>query len=378
MDEPADDRIRELAEKWADGTISPEEQAQLDRWLLSKNEGPLLWEGIDTDEEALRTRLKKQLLQRIQRPRSQMRRFVASAAAAIVVLAALAGYYRFVSHGDGPQLADTQPIVPGADRAFLTLADGQTIELAPDQETLVIVGTELGYPNGRSIGVALDAESLDWNTISTPNGGKYKIRLPDSSLVWLNAGSSLRFPSMFSSEGRHVELRGEAFFDIAERRDKQDQKISFTVSTEHQSVEVRGTQFNVSAYEDDGQTQTTLLEGSIHIHVGQYVYPIQPVQQAVLINGSDRPGINQADTAAAVAWKNNLFRFKGLDIGAVMKQIARWYDVDIAYVGKITDQQLTGYVSRDLPIGNVLAMLEEISNMQFDIQGRTVTVIRKP
>src|SRR3546814_594487 len=225
MDEPADDRIRELAEKWADGTISPQEQAQLDRWLLSKNEEPLLWGGIDTDEEALRMRLKKQLLRRIQRPKKQMRRFAAGAAAAVLVLAALAGYYRLVPQGDSPSLADHNPIVPGTDVAFLTLADGRTIELASDQETLVVAGTALNYADGRSIGAALDAESLDWNIINTPTGGKYKIRLPDSSLVWLNAGSSLRSPSVFSDKGRHVELRGEAFFDIAERRDKQGQKM---------------------------------------------------------------------------------------------------------------------------------------------------------
>ncbi|MBK1439249.1 FecR family protein [Parapedobacter sp. ISTM3] len=379
MSDPENKRIEELARKWAAGKISEGEMKQLDNWFLEGNEGAQSWPGEDRDAESLQARLRGRLMRDVSR-RSAAVRYIRRGAVAAALLLAIGVSYQLIKREavETPEgnAAVMEAIVPGKDRAYLTLSSGKTVELASDQETLVVEGEQLQYANGRPVGAELDGDSADWNTIQVPNGGKYKVRLPDGTLVWLNAGSSLRFPSSFTETGRAVALSGEAYFDVAKQTDANNRRIPFMVRTKHQSVEVLGTQFNINAYEDEATTRTTLLEGSIHVHVGTQEYVVRPLQEAVLHHGSTRVQVGATDTLEAVAWKNGLFRFKGLDIHGVMKQVSRWYDVEVQFAESIQNRRLTGYVSRDLPIHRVLAMLEEVGEVTVDIEDRILYVRR--
>lgn len=378
MDKPTNNWVQELARKWAEGTISKEEMARLDQWFLSGNKGPQLWTGEDRDMESLNIKLRERLMHRVNKPNNAVYYIRYGVAAAVLLLMIGVGYQLAKNEREttlAGNVASVDHIVPGKDKAYLTLSDGKTIELAADQATLVVRGTQLRYADGALVGAELDEHSTTWNTISVPNGGKYKIQLPDHSLVWLNAGSSLRFPSSFDADGREVELMGEAYFDVVKQTDGKHRRVPFVVNTKHQAVEVLGTQFNVNAYDDEPTTRTTLLEGSIRVHVDMQEYTVRPLEEAVLQNnGSSQLHITVADTLEAVAWKNDLFRFKGLDIHGVLKQVARWYDVEVRIDEPVRHQRLTGYVSRNLPINRVLAMLEEVGNVSFEIQGRTIYV----
>ena len=377
MDNPTNKWVQELARKWAEGTISNEEMERLDQWFLSGNKGLQRWTGEEQDVESLNVKLRERLMHKVNKPNAAVYYIRYGIAVAVLLLMIGVGYQLAKNDGGATpaeNLAWVDRIVPGKDKAYLTLSDGKTIELAADRATLVVRGTQLRYADGGPVGAELDGRSTAWNTIRVPNGGKYKIQLPDQSLVWLNAGSSLRFPSSFGAEGREVELIGEAYFDVAKQTDGKHRRVPFVVNTKHQAVEVLGTQFNVNAYDDEPTTRTTLLEGSIRVHVDTQEYAVHPLQEAVLYNGSPQLHITVADTLEAVAWKNDLFRFKGLDIHGVLKQVARWYDVEVQVAEPVRHQRLTGYVSRNLPINSVLAMLEEVGNVSFEVRGRTIYV----
>jgi len=189
------------------------------------------------------------------------------------------------------------------------------------------------------------------NKVSTPRGGQYKVQLPDGSKVWLNASSSIRFPSVFPAAERRVEITGEAYFEVVK-----DPSRPFTVSFNGTEVQVLGTSFNVMAYADERVSKTTLVEGSVSIRNHRSHAMLRPGQQAALLPGG-RIQTDFKPVDEAVAWKDGMFYFKNAGVKDVMRQLSRWYDVEISYRGEVPVKQFTGRVSRDVNLSEILGML---------------------
>jgi len=219
-----------------------------------------------------------------------------------------------------------------------------------------------------------------YNTITTPRGGQYQVMLSDGSKVWLNAASSLHFPTSFTGQQRIVELTGEAYFEVAHvSAVGEKNKLPFivkiiTASGARREVEVLGTHFNINAYNDESVVKTTLLEGSVKMTQESGSTLLIPGQQAQLNSNGDVNILKDADMDEAIAWKNGMFQFKKVDIKTIMRQIARWYDVDIEYQ-KNVDEKFYAEISRNTNVSNVFRILEETGGVHFVIEGKKVVVL---
>lgn len=266
-------------------------------------------------------------------------------------------------------------VAPGGNKAILTLSDGSTIILddAKNGQVAQQGGTQIAkLANGQLVYNALDNKPAEvvFNTLTTPRGGQFKLTLPDGSEVWLNAASSIKYPTAFIGNERKVEISGEAYFEIAHNAAK-----PFKVSVNGMEVKVLGTHFNINAYNDEASVKTTLLEGSISLALAKAdaVTTLNPGQQAQLGNGGNIKVINNVDIDQEVAWKNGYFSFNRADLQMVMRQIARWYDVEISYEGKIPERQFGGKIDRNSNISEVLKILEE-SKVHFRIEEKKIIV----
>lgn len=264
-------------------------------------------------------------------------------------------------------------ILPGGNHAILTLGDGSRIVLDSAKDGNIKGGSIKIKKQGALLvydasTTAIKNLPVVYNTLTTPRGGQYQLVLPDGSKVWLNASSTLQFPTAFVGKERDVELSGEAYFEVAKNKEK-----PFHVNLKGMQVEVLGTHFNVNAYADENYVKTSLLEGSVRIKEGHQSGLLKPGQQAVIKNDNKSIEIRKADMEEVVAWKNGLFQFNGANIGTIMREIGRWYDVNIEYEGKIPVRSFEGKISRDAPLSDVLKILE-LSNVKFDIQGKKIIV----
>ena len=264
-------------------------------------------------------------------------------------------------------------ILPGGNHAKLIMADGRTIELDSLQNGKIQQGNAtISKQNGLLVyngSIPSKAGTpVTYNTLTTPRGGQYQVVLPDGSKVWLNASSSLRFPTAFAGKQRDVDLTGEAYFEVAKNKEK-----PFHVNVKDMQVEVLGTHFNVNAYSDENSIKTSLLEGRVRIKNGSKSGLLMPGQQGVIKKNHENIEIKNADMDEVIAWKNGLFQFDGANITAIMREIGRWYDVDIEYADKIPVRSFEGKISRDVPLSDVLKILE-LSNVKFNIVGKKIIV----
>ncbi|MDR3713329.1 MAG: DUF4974 domain-containing protein [Puia sp.] len=281
--------------------------------------------------------------------------------------------------------------LPGSDKAVLTLADGtailldsSTTDALPDQGNTKLAKTgpgQLAYtPSSEDKTLSEKPSSVLFNTITTPRGGQFRLTLPDGTKVWLNNASSLRYPTVFTNGERRVALTGEAYFEVSHLISAPAAAVPFFVdilpapgSPAASSVEVLGTHFDVNAYTDENATKTTLLQGSVRVIKGADQVIIKPGEQAQV---SDSPIkiARKVDTEKAVAWKNGYFNFDGADLKSVMRQLARWYDVEVVYEGKITDHHFDGRIQRNLLLSQLLENIQT-EKIHFKIEGRKVTVM---
>jgi ferric-dicitrate binding protein FerR (iron transport regulator) len=287
---------------------------------------------------------------------------------------------------DRSQMTGKNTILPGGNKATLTLADGRIIILdSTDNGTIATQnGIKVIKLNNGQLAYQSDIRdptsdirdrrlNISYNTLTTPRGGQYQLTLPDGSKVWLNAASSIQYPTVFTGKERKVMLTGEAYFEIA-----QNPASPFKVNTPTQEVEVLGTDFNINAYTDEPVIKTTLLQGSVK--VTPVISPLSSVilkkgQQAQL-NAGAHPGlvVVEADTEQAVAWKNGLFSFEGAGLEQVMRQLSRWYDVEVQYEGKIPAFTFGGKIQRNLALADLLVILQR-AEVKFRIeQGRKLVV----
>lgn len=271
--------------------------------------------------------------------------------------------------------------MPGSNKATLTLSNGSRIVLndvkngvVAKQGGVTVIKTNNGQVINKASNNTLAGNEMPagYNTITTPRGGVYQVVLPDGSKVWLNAASSLKYPTEFTGKERNVALIGEAYFEVTKNAAK-----PFRVTSAGQTVEVLGTHFNINAYNDEKQVKTTLLEGSVKISYHQTFALLKPGEQAKIVLGTDSKIAisNNIDTDEAVAWRDGYFQFNHADIQAVMRELSRWYDVDVKYDGAVSSREFGGAIQRNLKLSQVLRILEK-SQLHFTISGKEVRVMQ--
>ena len=390
------EEAKRIAKKFLDGSASAEEKAALDQWYTANLEDAeeVVFTAEPEDAGAVKERLYKNIRQKLNETPEvpavrRIKLWPKIAAAAAIFLAvgtAVYFYSNYANFRTESRLADTKVILPGTNGAILTLANGKTINLSKAKTGIVITTSGLTYTDGDSLTAGRNDDLIDKRqmSISTPKGGQYQVLLPDGTKVWLNAASSLKVPAGFAdpkSAGRRVELRGEAYFEVARvmrsagQRGKHAEKLSFVVATDKQEVQVLGTHFNISSYADESSVKTTLFEGSVRVSVSGLVQGtvlLSPGQQAVLA-GQDIK-VSQADLEEALAWKNGFFKFNSEPVQSVMRKLSRWYNVDVIYEGEISKDRVNGTISRNKNINEVLEMLEGTKLVKFKVEGRKVIV----
>ncbi len=305
------------------------------------------------------------------------------AAAAILLLAGTAAFFMLGKKAVVAAVAVVTPkkaelqhdVAPGGNKAVLTLADGSSIILDSAHngslaqqggaKILKVDAGQLAY----NTGAAANGQIM-YNTIATPRGGQYQVTLADGTEVWLNAASLLRFPTVFSGSERDVELTGEAYFEVAKNA-----TMPFHVKVNNMDVKVLGTHFNIMAYNNEGKVKTTLLEGKVNVTGRGFAADILPGQQAGVDNATGSLKLKEVNTALAVAWKNGLFRFRETKILELMRQVERWYDVDVDYKTPTEGKDYTGIVPRSQNVSALLQMLELTGTVHFAVEGKKITVL---
>ncbi|MFA6084679.1 FecR family protein [Mucilaginibacter sp.] len=373
--------FQRLVDKYLNGTATPEEQEALDRYYLLFRDEPEDT-GLLTKKQmlALEERMENGLFNRIQKSAGVKRLWPRIAAAASIVLfLSFGGYYLLHKQKPQQQTAqiNKQDLQPGSDKAILTTSNGQKIDLtAARKGKITVQGNTTVNKTGdghivyeqaqQSSG---SAEPLAYNTMTTPRGGQHPLTLSDGTKVWLDAASSITFPVVFGGNDRSVKITGQVYFEVAHNPAK-----PFRVSANGQTVEVLGTHFNINAYTDEPEMKTTLLEGSVKIIKDGKTAVLIPGQQALVSFGPAKNiVVKEADTEEAIAWHKGLFQFHDTNIQTVMRQLSRWYDVDISYEGKIHDRQFSGKMYRNVTALTIADILS-YKKIHFRIEGKKIIV----
>jgi transmembrane sensor len=379
-----------LLKKYREGKASDQEREFLEAYYNLFNAKPDATELLSIEEnDFLKNQIKSGLKRKIelsangQKPTARpYKLYYRLAAAAVVFIALSAGIliYMQANHVNIFSAFNRakNDVAPGSNKAILTLANGKTIILTNAKNGLIAQqgGIQINKTAGGEViyKVAQTAGSIDtsYNTITTPRGGLFTIILPDSTKVYLDAGSSLRFPAAFTGNLRTVMLTGEAYFEVAHNKEK-----PFHVLTKGQMVEVLGTHFNINAYDDENAIKTTLLEGSVRVSMADKLALLTPGEQSQIPEPfSAGKGINviqNADTEEAVAWKNGFFQFDNADIQTIMRQFSRWYNVDVTFEGQVQERLFSGTIHRNLTLLQALDLLN-YANVHFNIDGKKITV----
>ncbi|MGN7720020.1 FecR family protein [Chitinophaga sp. 22620] len=298
-----------------------------------------------------------------------------AAAALLLAIAAIGREYFRGTKNDVPAaaVAGTRPDpLPGGSKATLTLANGATVVLdsagndaIPSQGATKVtkVNGQLKYEAGQA-----ETAAVVYNTLATPRGGQYKIQLPDGTLVWLNAASSLRFPTAFTGGERIVALDGEGYFEVAHQA-----AMPFKVQLGSGVVEVLGTRFNVMAYQNETKVRTTLLQGAVKVTHNDHTARLVPGQQASWTAGGSNITVGPADADEAVSWKEGYFQFNRAPLTDVMRQLQRWYSVEVRYEGSSGKREFWGKIPRNVRLSEALRILE-LSSIQYSMKGDTIII----
>ena len=292
------------------------------------------------------------------------------AVAAMLAVLLGAGLWLFLPRNTGvtdPMVA-AAAIPPGGNHAVLQLANGQQIPLDSLHGNIMVQGSltvnnDSGALNYR--GAAIVAE---YHTLHVPRSGQYRLQLPDGTIVWLNAASSITFPTSFTGNKRDVAITGEAYFEVAKNTAK-----PFQVKVNQMYITVLGTHFNINAYSDEPNTKTTLLEGAVRITAGSQMTILAPGQQAQLEKNNALTVLNHVNVEDVVAWKNGYTVFDNADIESIMRQVSRWYDVEVVFEGNIPKRHFVGGISRQSNLADLLRVLE-FENVNFTIEGKKIIV----
>lgn len=386
--------------KYLKNELSADEKNELDEWLQASGHHQSVLDEL-MSEEALSEDLV--LLDRLYKydGRSELNRRMAvnrsgsfyfnlknfyrrySAAAAILLLLGLGGFFIHLILKEDPvdlKIVTKDDIVkPGRNVAILTLADGSTIVLDSMAKGILgrqgsaqivnLAGGQLSYSNG-DYSESSGHDSVLYNTITTPQGGQYQLLLPDGSKVWLNAASSLTFPVSFTEAERKVKLSGEGYFEIVHNT-----QLPFKLIAADAEIEVLGTSFNVMAYRDEDFIRSTVVEGAVRVSKQNSGVILRRGQQALVpfSKPSDISVLSDCNLDEVLAWKNGMFSFSNAGIETIMRQVSRWYNVDIVYKDKIP-YPFYGKISRNVPLSQLLRLLELTGMVHFEVKGNKVIV----
>jgi transmembrane sensor len=377
---------KELLEKYKSGKCSPKEKQLLQKWFhhLHEDEFTVLTEAdLKTSKNEFRKKIATEIS--ISSKNTLWPRFISAAAIIIIVFVGTLFYLDYIKKPDTKHAVSEEinDISPGGNIATLTLADGRKISLTDaengqlaEQSGIKISKTADGQLVYSISNSENSSQPLSYNIIETPPGGQYQVVLPDGSKVWLNSASSLRYPIRFTENERRVEISGEAYFEVAH-----NSKMPFRVVNSSQIVEVLGTHFNIMAYPDESSTNTTLLEGSVRIIKENKSKVISPGQQTRVKNGNI--DVASVDIAQVIAWKEGYFMFKNEDIQSIMRQLSRWYNLQVEFQGYFPEKVFGAKISRTRNVSEVLEILESTGSIHFKIipgdgQGRERRIVVMP
>lgn len=381
------DHYQQLLQRFLDNNCTPGETEELFDFLQQDASNRLLLEEMSAsfgspaqqDVGPWRDRVREKLLLATQPVKVVpfYKKWLPKVAAAVLLLAiATIGwqYYRTAKNVTPlSSLANTRPDpLPGGNKAMLTLANGATVVLdsaannaIPSQgATKVIrINGQLKYEAGQAAN-----DAVVFNTLTTPRGGQYKVELPDGTLVWLNAASSLRFPTAFTGGERTVILNGEGYFEVAHRNN-----MPFKVQLGSGVVEVLGTHFNIMAYPNETKVRTTLLEGAVKVTHNTHAARLVPGQQASWMADGSNITVITADTDEAVSWKEGYFQFNRALLADVMRQLQRWYNVEVRYEGSTSKREFWGKIPRNVRLSEALKILE-LSSVHYSMKNDTIII----
>jgi transmembrane sensor len=386
-------RINDLFEKYLNGTCTQTEWEELivlidgltgEEFELLNTPLQQLWHQAATGELASRSKtvdrekIYTNIVNSGQAPEAPVRsikwRTWTAAAVLVGVLITVGIYYKYNLKPEQVIVKNNTPekIKPGISKAILTLANGKRVVLdssangARYQQGKAVA---LNQNGALSYNAASDEKAApSYNDVTTARANEYQLTLADGTKVWLNASSSLHFPTAFNTSSRTVELKGEAYFEVAKDKTK-----PFHIMVNGMEVVVLGTHFNINAYDDEAELKTSLLEGSVKINSHNKSSLLKPGQEANVTRNGEL-NVAGANVELAVAWKNGFFQFDRASLPTIMRQISRWYNLDIVYSGKIPDRLFKGKIQRSLPLSGILNILKK-GDVNFKLDGHTLTVL---
>ncbi len=380
--------ISEYIDRYARGIITEEEKIQLaslfrdplnrEAVLQALDGDWAFWEQLDLELPETYAKIRSSVLEKISAPanavvpvRNLKRKRFRLIAAAVLVLVCVNAYF-LLNRKEEAALqtvtATESPILPGKDGAILTLANGKQINLDTIQNARIPLenGVEARIVDGTLVYEGQGREVV-YNTMSTPKGRQYQLTLPDGTRVWLNAASSIRYPTVFTGLNRKIEMEGEAYFEVAKTP-----KPFIVAADQRAEITVLGTHFNVNSYRNEERLLTTVLEGAVQVNRNADRKTITAGQQASATENIRV--IDKVNTSRVVAWKNGFFDFEGVSLKEVMKQLERWYDIDVVYSEDVPNITFWGGMTRDITLNDLLSGLKE-SGVNFKLEGRKLIVL---
>lgn len=372
------EQIQYLLQQYLDGTITESESALLGDVLLEQEgteevELALQEIAMESDKDPLYKKERwEDMISGILHPSPKKRvlpiRIMQFAAAAVVLGIIATGLYFWPAANNPSAIGITKhDVAPGSNKAVLILGDGSRVALDSTGNKILHQGSIAIHQQGGQLQYDQQggATSVNYNTLTTPRGGQFQIILPDGTKVWLNAASSLRYPTMFTGGERKVEITGEAYFEVAKNT-----AMPFRVKvSKDATVEVLGTHFNINAYPDEAAIRATLLEGKIKV----MDVVLSPGEQAQIT--ADIKVLRSVDTSAVMAWRYGLFNFEGQNLKEVMRQLSRWYDIEVVYEQGVPDIIFGGKMLRNINLSQLLKMLED-AEVHFTLEEGRKLIIR--
>ena len=355
-----------LLKKYLEGACTAEEKRNVEEWYLTIGE-----DTLPSDDEIVNdvTELQKRLKQ-IPERYSSTKNYITAIAASLLTFITLGTivYFQFTAIQPSKQQLVLEDIAPGGNKALLSI-DGQTaITLNGENGGLVSNSSSLGYKDGTTIA---KTENIKTITLSTPAAGQFQVVLPDGTKAWLNALSAISYPATFAGKERQIHLKGEVYLEVAKNTHK-----PFIIHTDQQRIQVLGTSFNVNTYNDNGQSYTTLVSGSLRVTdtKSNHEVVLSPGQQAI-VNGKDHIEVKTNGTEDSYAWKDGLYILHEEPLSQYALKIERWYDVEID-MGPYGDRKLSAIIPRDAKLSEVLQAIELKSHVKFIREGRRITVMK--
>ncbi|WP_295119401.1 FecR family protein [uncultured Chitinophaga sp.] len=374
-----EERVKELFKKYYDRTATEAETETLMALLAEDGQDAAVmqemleaWNGLKETEVPFTRTTGDIVLTRIlggrEAPVRRMFPYRRAAAAAVLLLLGGAAAWIWQRPSKPPVVAAAN-VQPGYDKATLTLADGSVVTLDSNGRRTITQGSTTIRQQAGQLLYEGEGALAELNTLSTPRGGQFRVTLPDGTQVWLNAASSITFPTAFNGADRSVKITGEAYFEVAQMANK-----PFKVNINDKNmVQVLGTSFNINSYTDEPYINTTLLSGGVRVSAASENVVLRPLQQAQY---KDKLTVVPVTTTDQVmAWKDGAFYFTNADLPTVLRQVSRWYDVEIVYEGKIPQRSFGGEMGRDLQLTQVLGILGKM-DVKFKLEGNKLIVMQ--